>query len=258
MKLSDTPRQRYLLRLADSCLVLAQRNAEWCGHAPVLEEDLALANLSLDLLGQARALLTLAGAPDGLDEDQLAMQRLEHQFLNPVLFELPHAADMRKPGDFAFTTLRNLAASTWFNLLWQSLVKSRDDALAAIAAKALKESRYHLQHATDWTLRLGDGTAESHARMQAALERLWPYLGELFEADAVDAEAEQSGLGPAWPSLREPWREQMLGVLAAATLRVPQDRPNAHAGRSGRHGEHLGPLLADMQYLQRAYPGGRW
>ena len=258
MRLSDTPRQRALLRLADSALILAQRNSEWCGHGPVLEEDLALANLSLDLLGQARALLTLAGAPDGLDEDQLAMLRLEQQYLNPVLFELPHAADGRRPGDFAFTTLRNLVASAWFLLQWQQLQHSSDAAVAAIAAKAVKEACYHLQHATDWTLRLGDGTSDSHARMQAALERLWPYVGELFEADAVDEADVASGLAPNWAGLREPWREQVLAVLAHATLRAPQDRPNAHAGRHGRHSEHLGHLLADLQYLQRAYPGGRW
>lgn len=244
MQLSDTPKQRQLLRLADSCLILAQRNAEWCGHAPVLEEDLALANGALDLLGQARALLTLAGAPDGLDEDQLAMLRLEHQFLNPVLFELPHAPDGRTPGDFAFTTLRNLCAAAWFTLHWERLKDDADRELAAIAAKALKESRYHLEHASDWTLRLGDGTADSHARMQAALERLWPYLGELFVDD--------------WAPLQAPWRERVLQVLSAATLRVPQDRPNAHFGHQGRHGEHLGHLLAEMQHLQRAYPGGRW
>lgn len=258
MQLRLDDRQRCLLRLADSALILAQRNSEWCGHAPVLEEDLALANLSLDLLGQARALLSLAGQPDGLDEDQLAMLRLEHQFLNPVLFELPHAPDGRRPGDFAFTTLRNLLASAWFLLQWQGLLHSSDAALAAIAAKAVKESRYHLQHATDWTLRLGDGTPDSQARMQAALERIWPYVGELFEADAVDAAGEASGLAPRWDGLREPWREQVLAVLGAATLRVPADRPNAHAGRQGRHSEHLGHLLAEMQAMQRAYPGGRW
>ena len=258
MKLSNSSQQRYLLRLADSCLVLAQRNSEWCGHGPVLEEDLALANLSLDLLGQARSLLTLAGEADGVHEDQLAMQRLEHQFLNPVLFELPHAPDGRKPGDFAFTTLRNLVVAAWFAQLWQKLLASSDAQLAAIAAKAIKESRYHLQHATDWTLRLGDGTPESHARMQAALERLWPYLPELFEADDADAAAESSGLGPSWAALREAVMQQVHAVLGSATLQAPQDRPNAHAGRLGRHSEHLGHLLADMQFLQRAYPGGKW
>ncbi|MBH9551961.1 1,2-phenylacetyl-CoA epoxidase subunit PaaC [Inhella gelatinilytica] len=256
MKLSNTPAQRYVLRIADAALILSQRNAEWCGHGPILEEDLALTNLALDHLGQARALLTLAGKLDGLDEDQLAMLRLEHQFLNPVLFELPHGAHGER--DFAFTVLRNLAASVWFGLLWQRLLHSSDAELAAIAEKSAKECRYHLQHATDWTLRLGDGTEVSKAKMQAALERLWPYVGELFEADAIDAEAQASGLGPSWDSLQADWRAQMESVLTAATLQIPKDRPNAHRGRHGQHSEHLGHLLSELQYLQRAYPGGTW
>ena len=256
MKLSNTLAQRYLLRIADAALILSQRNAEWCGHGPILEEDLALSNLALDHLGQARALLTYVGKTDGLDEDQLAMLRLEQQFLNPVLFELPHGLHGQR--DFAFTVLRNLAAATWFTLLWQRLLDSSDAEAAAIAEKSLKESRYHLQHATDWTLRLGDGTAASKARMQAALERLWPYVGELFEADAVDTAAEETKLGPSWASLQMDWRAQMHAVLGAATLSVPKDCANAHRGRVGIHSEHLGHLLAEMQYLQRAYPGGTW
>jgi ring-1,2-phenylacetyl-CoA epoxidase subunit PaaC len=258
MQLSNSPQQRYLLRIADAALVLSQRNSEWCGHGPILEEDLALANMALDLLGQARALLTQAGAPDGLDEDQLAMLRLEHQFLNPVLMELPHAADGRKPGDFAFTQARNLLTSVWFSLLWQRLQASRDAEVAAIAAKAVKESRYHQQHAGDWVVRLGDGTADSKQRMQAALERAWPYLEELFADDAVDAAAESTGLGPRWSSLRAEWRATVEAVLARATLSLPKDRPLAHAGRLGVHSEHLGHLLSELQYLQRAYPGGTW
>jgi ring-1,2-phenylacetyl-CoA epoxidase subunit PaaC len=256
MKLSNTSAQRYLLRIADAALILAQRNAEWCGHGPILEEDLALSNLALDHLGQARALLTHAGRADGLDEDQLAMLRLEHQFLNPVLFELPHGVQGQR--DFAFTVLRNLAASVWFTLLWQRLQTSSDAELAAIAEKSAKECRYHLQHATDWTLRLGDGTDVSKAKMQAALERLWPYVGELFEADEVDAAAQAAGLGPNWATLQAEWRAQMEQVLTAATLQLPKDRPNAHRGRVGIHSEHLGHLLSEMQYLQRAYPGGTW
>ncbi len=258
MKLSNSLEQRYLLRIADAALILSQRNSEWCGHGPILEEDLALANLALDLLGQARALLTHAGAADGLDEDQLAMLRLEHQFLNPVLFELPHAADGRKPGDFAFTVLRNTLTAVWFTLLWTRLQASSDTEVAAIAAKAVKESRYHLQHSGDWCVRLGDGTADSHARMQVALERIWPYVDELFQADAVDVAAEASGLGPSWASLRGEWRAQVEALLARATLALPKDRPNAHGGRLGVHSEHLGHLLSELQYLQRAYPGGTW
>jgi ring-1,2-phenylacetyl-CoA epoxidase subunit PaaC len=258
IKLSDTPSQRYLLRIADAALILSQRNAEWCGHAPVLEEDLALPNMALDLLGQARALLTHAGAPDALDEDLLAMHRLEHQFLNPVIVELPHAADGRKPGDFAFTVVRNALVSTWLSLLWQRLQNSSDPEVAAIAAKAVKESRYHQQHYGDWLERLGDGTPDSHQRTQDALDRIWPYVPELFASDAVDAAAQSSGLGPAWAELLAPWQALVQPLLTRATLAAPQDRPLAHNGRNGVHSEHLGHLLTEMQYLQHAYPGGVW
>ncbi|MCZ8234950.1 MAG: 1,2-phenylacetyl-CoA epoxidase subunit PaaC [Inhella sp.] len=258
MPTNFTPRDRYLLRIADTALILSQRNSEWCGHAPVLEEDLAQSNMALDWLGQARALLTHVGAAHGLDEDQLAMHRLEHQFFNAVLAELPHAPDGRQPGDFAFTVARNTALSLWFTLLWERLLASSDAEVAAIAAKALKESRYHLQHSGDWLVRLGDGTAESHNRLQAAIERMGPLLPELFDDDEVDAAAESLGLGPRWRDLQAPWRAQMDALLARATLKAPADMPNAHGGRRGVHSEHLGHLLSELQYLQRAYPGGVW
>lgn len=258
VKLSNSPAQRYLLRIADAALILSQRNSEWCGHGPILEEDLALANMALDLLGQARALLTHAGAADGVDEDQLAMLRLERQFLNPVLMELPHAADGRKPGDFAFTVVRNFLTAAWFSLLWKKLVSSSDAEVASIAEKSLKECRYHVQHSADWVVRLGDGTADSQQRAQAALERAWPYVSELFVADEVDAAAESAKLGPSWASLQADWRAIVEPVLADATLKLPKDRPNAHGGRLGQHSEHLGHLLTDLQFLQRSYPNGTW
>jgi len=248
-----SPEVQYVLRLADTCLILAQRLGEWTGHAPILEEDIALANMALDLLGQSRALLTHAARLDGRghDEDQLAFLRDERDFVNPTLVELPR-------GDFAFTVLRNLMVSTYLKLTWERLADSKDEELAAIAGKALKEARYHQQHAADWVVRLGDGTEESAQRLRAALQALWPYTAELFADDAVDEAAAQAGLGPKVSALREPWLADMTEVLSEATLGVPADTPFLSEGRRGRHSEHMGFLLAEMQFLQRAFPGGVW
>ncbi|WP_077036155.1 1,2-phenylacetyl-CoA epoxidase subunit PaaC [Pelomonas sp. KK5] len=253
IKVGASPEVQYLLRLGDSCLILSQRIAEWCGHGPILEEDLALSNMALDLLGQARALLTHAGTLDGQghDEDQLAFLREERQYLNPVLMELPR-------GDFAFTQLRNFAVATWLLGLWTRLEKSTDIEVAAIAGKAVKEARYHQQHAADWVVRLGDGTEESHGRMKAALATMWPYFNELFEADAVDAAASAKGLGPAWSELKGDWTEVFASVLEEAGLALPKPSAYQSGGRRGVHSEHLGHMLPTMQYLQRAYPGGVW
>ena len=251
------PRATYLLRIADTCLIHAQRLCEWCGHGPILEEDMALTNMALDLIGQARALLTHVGAQaaEPLDEDQLAFLREERDYLNMTLAELPG----RKGGrDFADTTLRNFLIGQWLLLLWQRLQASRDAELAAIAAKAVKEARYHVEHAAGWVQRLGDGTDESARRMRQALQRLWPYTAELFESDAADTEAAASGLGPARDSLRADWLAAVQAVLAAAGLSAPSDSAFRSTGSRGVHSEHLGYLLAEMQHLQRAYPGGRW
>ena len=262
LRLQLTPPVRYVLRWADTCLVHAQRLAEWCGHAPVLEEDIALTNLALDLIGQARALLTHAGRLEGqgFDEDQLAFLRDEGDYLNVTLAEQPlRRSSAHAPGgDFADTVVRNLLLSTWLKLAWQRLTSSADAELAAIAAKALKEARYHQQHAADWTIRLGDGTDESRRRMQRALQATWPYTAELFAADAVDAAAAASGLGPSRADLREPWLAETLPVLAEATLAPPADTPFISTGTQGVHSEHMGFILAEMQSLQRRYPGGRW
>jgi len=257
IRLPAAPELDYLLRLADTCLISGQRLGEWCGHGPILEEDIALANMALDLVGQARALLTLAGQRSGqcggtgFDEDQLAFLRDEGAYRNPTLAELPR-------GDFAFTILRNLVLSTWLKLVWERLSDSSEAELAAIAGKALKEARYHQQHAADWTVRLGDGTEESRRRCVSALARIAAYLPELFEDDAVDAAAVASGLGPAWSSIREPWLAEMAEVLGEVELTLPEPTGFRSTGKTGRHSEHMGYLLAEMQYLQRAYPGGAW
>jgi ring-1,2-phenylacetyl-CoA epoxidase subunit PaaC len=251
--------QQYLLRLADTCLIHAQRLAEWCGHGPVLEEDIALTNMALDLIGQARALLTHAGG-GAFSEDELAFLRGERQFFNLTLVELPlRKASAHAPGgDFADTVLRNFLLATWLKLAWQRLLSSADAELAAIAGKALKEARYHQQHAADWVVRLGDGTGESAARLRAALSRAWPYTSEMFRPDAVDAQAAASGLGPARDTLREEWLADVDSVFKEAGLAVPADTPFISTGSQGVHSEHLGFILAEMQALQRTFPGGAW
>ncbi|MDR2296968.1 MAG: phenylacetate-CoA oxygenase subunit PaaC [Comamonas sp.] len=249
--LQDDLTQQYLLRIGDTCLILGQRLAEWAGHAPVLEEDIALSNMALDLIGQARAVLTLAGKVSGHDEDQLAFLREERRYYNLTLVELPR-------GDFAFTVLRNTMASTLLALLWEQLLQSSNAELAAIAGQALKEARYHQQHAADWVVRLGDGTQESRQRAQDAVDALWRYATELFSGDAVDRHAEQTGLGPSWGSLQKHWQTQMESVLHAATLEVPKASAFISTGKRGMHSEHMGYILAEMQHLQRAYPGGVW
>jgi ring-1,2-phenylacetyl-CoA epoxidase subunit PaaC len=251
--------QRYLLRLADTGLIHAQRLAEWCGHGPVLEEDIALTNMALDLIGQARALLTHVGR-GAFSEDQLAFLRDERQFYNLTLVELPlRKASAHAPGgDFADTVLRNFLLASWLKATWQRLLSSADAELAAIAGKALKEARYHQQHAADWVVRLGDGTDESAARLQAALSRAWRYTAEMFQRDAVDAHAEATGLGPARDTLRDDWMADVATVFQEARLAVPADTPFVSSGCQGVHSEHLGFILAEMQVLQRAYPGGAW
>lgn len=250
---AHTAHFEYVLRLGDSALILGQRLSEWCGHGPVIEEDIALTNAALDLLGQARLLLTHAGALEGRgrDEDALAFLRREHEYRNLTICELPNV-------DFGRTILRNFLFAAFQLPLWEALASSGDAQLAAIAAKSAKEARYQLHHAADWTVRLGDGTEESHARMQRALDDLWPYTAEFFAPDPVDAAIEAAGIGPAWSSLAPAWEREVLPVLESATLAVPARTPFLSRGKQGRHSEHLGHLLAEMQYLQRTYPGAKW
>ncbi|MCW5656560.1 MAG: phenylacetate-CoA oxygenase subunit PaaC [Burkholderiaceae bacterium] len=258
IQVEQAPSVQYLLRLGDTALILGQRLGEWCGHAPVIEEDIALANIALDLIGQARALLTRAGELEGQghDEDQLAFLREERDYRNATIVELPNGPS--RPGDFAFTVLRNAMMATWFRLMWERLRESTDPELAAIAGKAVKEARYHQQHSADWVVRLGDGTEESARRMAAALDALWRYTGELFDSDAVDAAAAANGLGPRWDSLREPWLAEMRELLAEARLEMPAGSAFRSTGKTGVHTEHMGYILSELQHLQRAYPGGVW
>ena len=253
IQLSKTPEVQYLLRIGDTCLILGQRLGEWCGHAPVLEEDIAMANIALDLIGQARAVLTLAGQLDGAghDEDALAFLRNERDYLNLTVVELPR-------GDFAFSVLRNTMIATWLKLLWERLAASSNSELAAVAGKAVKEARYHQQHSGDWVVRLGDGTPESTRRMQAALADLWRYVPEMFDTDAIDQAAHAAGLGPLWSELQPAWLQKMALILGEAGQAVPADSAFRSHGKRGQHSEHMGFILTDMQYLQRAFPGGVW
>ena len=248
---------QYLLRLGDGDLILAQRLGALVGHGPILEEDMALANTALDLLGQARMWLTLAGDVEGAgrDEDALAYHRDAPQFLNPLLVERPN-------GDYAQTMVRQFFYDVWHYYLLRELAGSLDERVAAIAAKGIKEVAYHVRRSSDLVVRLGDGTDESHARMQAAVDELWRYTGELFTDDDIDLDVAARGLGSALAPLREAWLAQVRGVLQEATLTVPDEAQAMHAllrgGRQGRHTEDLGYVLAEMQHLQRAYPGAAW
>jgi len=253
IRVSEDPQVQYLLRIGDTALILAQRLAEWTGHAPVLEEDIALANIGLDLLGQARGVLTRAGELEGQghDEDQLAFLREERDYRNATIVELPR-------GDFAFTVVRNTMMATFFKLLWGRLTESSDAEVAAIAAKAIKEARYHQQHSADWVVRLGLGTDESKKRMVNAIDELWRFGAELFASDPVDEAAAKSGLGPRWGDLKTDWSREMDSILSEAQLAVPAESTFMSTGKQGRHSEHMGFILTDMQYLQRAFPGGTW
>ena len=251
----------YLLRLADSPLILAQRLSEWCGHAPVLEEDLALSNMALDLIGQARLLLTHAGRVESRDrdEDQLAFLRMENEYRNLTMVELPN-------GDFGQTVMRNFLFSAYQIEMWKRLQASTQiiaDAelrpkLAAIAAKSIKESTYHLSHSADWVIRLGDGTEESHRRTQAALDQLWPYTAELFDTDETDRAATANGIGVDPSTLEPGWQNTVSQVIGEATLTQPENTPFVSSGKAGRHSEHMGHLLGELQYMQRTFPGAQW
>jgi ring-1,2-phenylacetyl-CoA epoxidase subunit PaaC len=241
-----TPVVQQLLCRADDALILGHRLSEWTGHAPTLEEELALANIALDLIGQARALYSYAGTHTGHTEDQLAYLRDAPAWRNCLIVELPN-------GDFAFSIARLLLVSAFTDPFWRVATASTDNTFGAVAAKAEKETAYHLRHAAEWLIRLGDGTTESHRRAQTALDELWPYTGELFTGLPDDAD-----IAPDPRSLHDTWNDTVNGILSRATLERPLDGWMQSGGRDGRHTEHLGHLLAEMQFLQRTYPGVTW
>jgi ring-1,2-phenylacetyl-CoA epoxidase subunit PaaC len=251
--LDEALRLRYVLRLADTSLILGQRLSEWIGHAPALEEDLGLANIALDLIGQARLLLSYAGELEGRGrgEDELAFLRDASEFLNLTLAEQPN-------GDFGRTLVRQLLLSAFQLELYEALQMSTDPRLAEIAAKAVKETRYHVRYATSWVVRLGDGTLESRARVQTAIDELWPLTTELFAADGVDEAMALAGVAPLLAHLKSRWSERIDAALREATLTRPADSLFPWHGKRGVHTEHLGYMLAEMQFLQRAYPGAQW
>jgi len=245
---------QFLLRMGDNTLILGHRVSEWCGHAPVLEEDIALANTALDLIGQTQMWLALASEVqgEGKSADDLAFLRDAWDFRNALLVEVPN-------GDFGRTLMRQFLFDSWHKLMLERLKGSADERVAAIAEKAMKEGTYHVERSRDTVIGLGDGTEESHARMQEALDYLWPYVGELFEGDAVDAEMVAAGIAPDPASLRADYDAILTEVMKAATLSIPKSGFAHKGGRDGRmHTEHLGHLLTSMQWLQRAYPGARW
>ena len=250
---AETPLVRFLLRRADDALILGHRLSEWCGHAPMMEEDMALANMGLDLIGQARSLYTYAGEVEaqGHGEDDFAYLRDVRGYGNLLLVEQPN-------GDFACTMVRQLLYSAFIDPYWRALAASPDATLAAIAAKAEKESAYHVRHSAEWVIRLGDGTPESHRRSQDALDGLWAFTGEMFEADDSERQLIADGVVPDPARFQAPWHAMVADIVAQATLRLPEAGWMQKGGRAGRHSEHLGHLLSDLQYMQRAFPGASW
>jgi ring-1,2-phenylacetyl-CoA epoxidase subunit PaaC len=243
----------YTIRLADDALILGQRLSEWCGHGPVLEEDIALANIALDYVGQATNLYKHASQLDGLkrDEDALALTRMESEYNNLLMLELPN-------GDYAFTIARQYYYTSFYLLFLDKLKSSSDTFLGGFAEKSIKELRYHVQHASDWIRRMGDGTAESHRRIQEAVNQLWPYVGEMFLMDSLEMELAKTGYAVDRSVMVDEWKRQCSALFEEATLSLPTEAWHHKGGRDGRHTEHMGYLLAEMQYLQRAYPGAKW
>jgi len=253
IQVSETPLVLYTLRRADDALILGHRLSEWCGHAPTMEEDMALANMGLDLLGQARELYSYAAKVEGRgnDEDKFAYLRDVRQYRNLLLMEQPN-------GDFARTMVRQFFYSAFADLYWRAMMSSSDATLAAIAAKSEKESAYHLRHSSEWIVRLGDGTEESHRRAQAAIDDLWAFTGEMFAVDAAEQALIDAGVAIDPASLKPLWLKTVNGVIAEATLNLPANDWMQQGGRVGRHSEHLGHLLSELQSLQRSFPGATW
>jgi ring-1,2-phenylacetyl-CoA epoxidase subunit PaaC len=243
----------YLIRLGDDSLIIGHRLSEWCGHGPILEEDIAMTNLSLDFIGQTTSLFNYAGEVEGKGKsgDDLAFLRFDREYKNLLLVEQPN-------GDFGMTMMRQFLFDAYRLPLYQRLVNSNDETLSAIAAKSLKETKYHYKHSSEWVIRLGDGTEESHNRIQESLDTLWRYTSELFYSDEVDTELIASGVLPSMVGLETEWKKNVDSVLDEATLNIPTNGWKHEGGRKGMHSEHMGYILAELQYMQRAYPGLEW
>jgi ring-1,2-phenylacetyl-CoA epoxidase subunit PaaC len=253
ISVTETPLVLYALRRADDALILGHRLSEWCGHAPALEEDMALANMGLDLLGQARELYSYAADVEGQgnDEDKFAYLRDVRQYRNLLLLEQPN-------GDFARTMARQFFYAAFADLYWRAMMKSTDATLAAIAAKSEKESAYHLRHSSEWMVRLGDGTEESHRRAQGAVDDLWAYTGEMFGVDESERALIERGVAVDPATLHPQWLKTVSNVVGEATLALPKSGWMQQGGRSGRHSEHLGHLLSELQSMQRTFPAATW
>lgn len=249
----DQNKFNYVLQQADTCLILGQRLAEWCGHGPILEQDIAMTNISLDLIGQARMLYQYAAEIQGKGktEDELVAFRDNREYRNVLLVEYPN-------GDFAQTIFRQFLFDSYSRFFWEELEKSNDSHLSAIAAKSLKEAKYHLKWSSDWVIRLGDGTEESQRRMNNAIEQLWSYAGELTEMNEVEKTAFEKGYGVDLGVVKRKREDKIEEILAESTLSKPESTYTHSGGKDGRHTEHLGYILADLQFLQRAYPGNEW
>ena len=253
IEVSETPLVLHLLRRADDALILGHRLSEWCGHAPMLEEDMALSNTALDLLGQARELYSYAAKIEGRgnDEDKFAYLRDVRQYRNLLLVEQPN-------GDFGRTIVRQFFYSAFADLYWRAMMKSADATLAAIAARSEKESAYHLRHSSEWMVRLGDGTEESHRRTQAAIDDLWAFTGEMFFVDEAERALIDARVAIDPAGLTPQWLKTVSTVVGEATLALPVSDWMQRGGRDGRHSEHLGHLLSELQYMQRTFPGATW
>jgi ring-1,2-phenylacetyl-CoA epoxidase subunit PaaC len=243
----------YVTRIGDNSLILGQRLSEWCGHGPVLEEDIALTNTALDLIGQATSLLKYAGEIEGKgrNEDHLAFLRYEHQYYNCLLVEIPNT-------DYAYTIARQFLFDHFNYLMYQELLQSKDQQLAAIAEKSLKEVTYHRRRSSEWIIRLGDGTQESHDRIQFALDDIWEYTGEMFTADEIDQIMLEAAIGADLLKIKKVWHSNVGEILESATLQMPTNEFKQLGGKQGRHTEYMGFILAEMQYMQRAYPNAEW
>ena len=243
----------YCLRLGDSSLILAQRLSEWCGHGPVLEEDIAFTNIALDYMGHATSILKYAGQVEGKGrtEDDLAYLRNEREFKNALLVEQPN-------GDYACTITRQFLFSAFTYYLYEELKKSKDETISGIAAKAYKEITYHVRHSSEWIYRLGDGTEESHKRLQEALSNLWMYTGDLFDMDESDTTLTKEGIAADLKLIKSKWEKHVAEVISKATLKIPSETFMQKGSKEGKHTEHLGYILAEMQFIPRAYPGAKW